>query len=223
MCWRANLYPGLQEWGSSKYDPLASLSDWALPPAGAGADGAPAVARYDPMVELIAAARAAKAPRASKYDPLPALLSLSASSGRARYDPAAGLLALAGSPDWQGPTGGARYCMVAAALDAAAGWQAPSGASRYDPAAALLAAEAPTKAAYSGLQGWWDPAAWLLNDWAANSSSWVVEASRTRASSKFDPTGQLLRMSGPGSHRQHPPKYDPASGVLAGEGATAAS
>ena len=196
------VYPGLQEWGSSKFD-LASLSDWALPPAGAATGGAPA-ARYCPMVDLIAAVRAAKAPLASKYDPLPAILGLAAASGRARYDPAAGLLALAGSPDWQAPTGSARYCMVAAALDAAAGWQAPSGASRYDPAAALLAAEAPTKAA-----AWWDPVAWLLNDWAANSSSWVVAASHSRGAAH-----QLLPAPAAAAHHGHGRYANPIRSLL---------
>ena len=169
-----------QEWGgSSRYDPLAGLCDWG--PAPARAASAFLGLRYDPWADLVVAVRQASAagaapPAPAKYDMLADLLgglAAAATGGRvrSRYDPAAQLLALAASPEWVGPTGGARYCMVAAALDAAAGWQAPSGASPYCPVSALLEAEPPRLGAPR-----WDPLGWLLDGWAANSGSWEEPA-----------------------------------------------
>jgi hypothetical protein len=201
----------LQEWGVSKFDPMHGLSDWVSVPSG---DTAFAGLRHDPWTDLVAAARSGKAAGNSKYDPLPALLSAlsgaaDAPAGASRYDPAAGLLALAGSPTWQGPTGSARYCMVAAALDAAAGWQAPQGSSKYDPAAAVLSAEAPSKSTAGGASRRWDPVAWLLEGWAANSSDWEPALG---GGSKFDPAPAVLGAAPP----RHGSKFDPVEDVTAG-------
>lgn len=202
----------LQEWGVSKFDPMHGLSDWVAVPSG---DTAFAGLRHDPWTDLVAAARSGKAAGHSKYDPLPALLSAlsgaaDAPAGASRYDPAAGLLALAGSPTWQGPTGGARYCMVAAALDAAAGWQAPQGSSKYDPAAAVLSAEAPSKSTAGGASRRWDPVAWLLEGWAANSSDWEPALD---GGSKFDPAPAALGAAPP----RHGSKFDPVEDLTAGK------
>jgi hypothetical protein len=138
----------------------------------------------------VAAAREGAAVPAppSKYDMLPDLLGAlrsAADGGRSshRYDPLAELRTLAACPDWHGPSGRGRYCPMAAALDAAAGWEAPSGSSRYCPVAALVGAEAPEP----GAGRRWDPLAWLLDGWAANSAGWEPEAAATASAADWEP------------------------------------
>jgi hypothetical protein len=195
-----------------KYDPLASLSGWAVPPSGPGAF---AGLRHDPWADLVAAAREGRRGAPSKYDPLPAFFAAVAAGGSrrgaARYDPLAGLLETAGSPDWQGPTGRGRYCPLAAALDAAAGWEAPKGDAKYCPLPGVLAAEAPSKASAGGSRRW-DPLAWLLDGWAANSSGW--EPAGHAAAPRFDPAGALLHADAPSRSRRS--KFDPVPDLLAG-------
>lgn len=169
------------------------MHEWAQAPAG----GRPAPSRYDAWKDLVAAVQAWEVAK-----------------GRSKYDPFASV------SSWQAPTGRSKYCAVAAALDAAAGWEPPRGTSPYDPMPALLALEAPTKAASAGA---WDPLAWLLDGWAANSGDWQVGgASQLRnieaptGSSKFDPAagGALRSVSAPSRRAA---KYDPLKDVLAGQ------
>lgn len=180
----------LQDWGSysaSKYDPWQDVSGWAAAPV----DTSRSV--YDPWADLVCAVREGAAEEAAareaqatpavapKYDPFRQWIKeFSVPSGASKYDPAAGLLALAGDPDWLGPTAPSRYCPISAALDAAAGWEVPSGASKYcmvsdllayEPAAALEPA-AEEEAAGEG-KGW-NPVGRLLDGWAANSSGWQL-------------------------------------------------